>query len=293
MTAMPPSGHKVCPELIDSIRTTQRRRQQIIKSRIAFTNRMVSMIAVDLGYHGDMTEAQREKFMNEAREIVRKVHEEGLDHPMKGLVESSLLGVAGFSENLDQFDKKLIASAKKLPVAPWVEEPEQKGFGIKSLGMIIGETGDLANYSNPGKVWRRLGLAPYDNGKKNLMGATWRGGKEGTLTNAQWIEFGYSPKRRSVMFIIGECLIKQRGTPYRARYDQAREKAIERHPEWIRCICDGTGKTATGKVCSNCKGKGTVTKRVHYHAMLLASKLLVKNLWKAWNPELAKVGEVY
>ena len=38
------------------------------------------------------------------------------------------------------------------------------------------------------------------------MGATWK--SKGGLSAAEWEEFGYSPRRRSVAFVFGENLVK-------------------------------------------------------------------------------------
>lgn len=142
-----------------------------------------------------------------------------------------------------------------MPISlPWVEMPEQRGFGIESLATIIGETGDLGNYPNPGNLWARMGCAPFQSNGKAFMGATWKAGKEGKLSGEEWTQFGYSPRRRSVAYVIGENLVKQNATgPYRARYNGAKAAAAESHTDWKPLRC-------------------------HRHAMLLATKLLLKNL---------------
>ncbi|TXI11657.1 MAG: hypothetical protein E6Q76_02165 [Rhizobium sp.] len=114
----------------------------------------------------------------------------------------------------------------------------------------------------PAKVWRRLGLAPWtaEKGSEShtLMGSTW---KAKGLSAEQWSAFGYSPRRRSVMYVISESLIKQNKSIYRARYDAAKAAAATAHAGWSPMRC-------------------------HKHAMLLATKLIVRELWRAWNPSL-------
>jgi hypothetical protein len=124
---------------------------------------------------------------------------------------------------------------------------------LKSLGTIIGETGDLSLYANPAKVWKRLGLAPF-NGK---MPSTWRSGKEGKLSSEEWSAIGYSPRRRSVMYVIGESLVKQNDGDYRKRYDEAKAAIAAAHPDYSKGRC-------------------------HNHGMLLCVKRLVRDLWKQW-----------
>jgi len=112
------------------------------------------------------------------------------------------------------------------------------------------------------------------------MGATWRGhsnGKRGEKLHASdWEEFGYSPRRRSIAFLIGEGIVIQNwiGTngdveletddrctgPYRTRYDETKARIQELHPDYSKMRC-------------------------HRHGMLLATKLLLKNLWIEWNQQ--------
>ena len=107
------------------------------------------------------------------------------------------------------------------------------------------------------------------------MGATWRSGKHGKLPASEWETFGYSPRRRSIAFLIGEGIVKQntvgdggsgerpvvtdigRAGPYRQRYDAAKVTFAAGHPDYSKL-------------------------RVHRHAMLVATKLLLKNLWIEW-----------
>lgn len=113
-------------------------------------------------------------------------------------------------------EKELVKLAKQLPVAPWVESV--RGVGILSLVGIVGECGDLSNYANPGKLWKRLGLAPYH----GRAAPSWR--KHGGLSAEQWTEVGYSPARRSVMWNVGKTIIQARG-PLKKIYDE--RKAYE------------------------------------------------------------------
>ena len=123
------------------------------------------------------------------------------------------------------------------------------------------------------------------------MGCSWRLSKK--LPKDQWAQYGYNKQVRSIGYNIGKGLMMQnflgkgaeekeglgeaagdglpangakpaRGTPgpYRARYDEAKAKAKEAHPDWTPGHCD-------------------------LHAMLLATKLLVKHLWVAWNKKPA------
>lgn len=159
-------------------------------------------------------------------------------------------------------EKTLKKLAKQLPVWEWAKDV--RGCAELSLAQIIGETGDLSGYDNPSKVWKRLGLAPY-NGR---AASTWR--TCGGATADDWVEMGYSPARRSVVYNIGECFVKA-GGPYRELYDQFKEEYAAR--EW----------------CGRCHNKGDKGDRehctkahVHNRAKRKAEKRFIRDLWAAW-----------
>lgn len=250
-------------------------------------NRLRATVAGALGYEAGATkEADRRKFMERADSEIKRIansNPDGDSAPYWMLVKNTMVGIRAFDDEKDAVEREMVKLAKELPVASWVNEPEQRGFGILMLALVIGETGDLFNYSNPAKVWRRMGCAPHTYEGKTLMGATWKSGKEGRLPADEWKRYGYCPRRRSLAYLIGEGLVKHNKSIYRQRYDEAKALAAKKHPDWIKCrVCGGTGKTKRGS-CSNCRGTGKVMKRCHLHAMLLASKLLLKNLWIEWN----------
>ena len=92
-------------------------------------------------------------------------------------------------------------------------------------------------------------------------------------------------RKRSIAYLIGEGFMKQNGSgPYRRRFDEAKAKAMANRPDWTNCkTCNGLGKSAKGTKCEACSGKGKLAMRCHKHGMLLATKLLLKNLWAEWN----------
>ena len=78
--------------------------------------------------------------------------------------------------------------AKQLPAYEWVKGV--RGFGDLSFARIIAETGDLSGYANPGKVWKRLGLAVFDGRAQRR-----------TRDAEKAVEQGYSPRRRSTSWV--------------------------------------------------------------------------------------------
>jgi hypothetical protein len=178
----------------------------------------------------------------------------------------------------------------------WLTHKDQSGFGEISLATVIGETGDLTfrghdpdgrpvGYPGPAQLWRRMGCAPGTFNGKTQMGATWKSGTSGKLSAKDWEAFGYCPRRRSIVWNIGESLLKQNGDgPYRKRFAEAKAAAIEKHPEWFpKCGgCEGSGVKKRGGECALCKGKGIQMGRFNHHGKLLVTSLLLKNLWIEW-----------
>lgn len=91
-------------------------------------------------------------------------------------------------------EKALEKLAKQLPVWPWVESVA--GISALTLGTIIGETGDLSNYSTVSKLWKRMGVAVI-NGKTQQK-----------VKGDDAIEQGYCPRRRSIVWNMQETIVK-------------------------------------------------------------------------------------
>lgn len=271
-------------EMCEEIQKLQRQRAWYIKSRNMMANRLQATVAGTIGYSSGLSEKERQKKYVEATALIKQIVAGKATSEISGIVLAAKIAVGAYEEPKKDIEKGMIVLAKQLHVADWVEHKDQRGFGLLFLAIVIGETGNLFNYANPAKVWRRLGCAPHTYNGKTRMGATWKSGRNGKLPASEWEEFGYSPRRRSIAYLIGDGIVKLNSEgPYRARYDEARSLAVENHPEWLVCSkCKGTGKKDRKK-CANCKGTGKVTMHCHLHGMLLATKLLLKNLWIEWN----------
>ncbi len=261
---------KVCSEL----QALQKQRKEYIRFRIKLSNQLQAIIAGTLGYHTGMEEDERKKVYTEAKKLIAKIVKG--EAPFNPMVKAVSDSIEPFEQRQEAVEYEMLKLVKPLPVAPWVAHPNQRGFGFIFLAIVIGETGDLSNYANPAKLWRRMGCAPF----KNRMGEAHRKGFKSEaekLSKSEWEEFGYCPRRRSIAYQIGTNIVMQngRGTagdappgteaycagPYRARYDLVKRRISELHPDDpqyppIRC---------------------------HKHGMLLATKLLLKNLWIEWN----------
>jgi len=292
--------------MIADLYELQRERRTTQKSRIMIGNRLVATVATAKGYHASMEEKERGKRFDEASKLIRRVQsgkdiEDDKDRVcLSHMIQSCSVAVDGFYLTEKAYEKEMEKIAKQLPVAKWMALTDQRGFGWLSLGIIIGETGDLSNYANPGKLWKRMGCAPIISKGQTRMPSSWKSRKKenGGLTSAEWEKNGYCPRRRSVMYVISESLLKGNGAraatektkalpagPYRLRYDDKKAEVIARgDPKWTPVCkkCDGTGQAKSGGDCSYCSGRGKMVMRPHMHGMLLASKRLLRELWTEW-----------
>lgn len=155
--------------------------------------------------------------------------------------------------------RELARLATFLPVHVW--QREVRGFGELGLARIVAECGDLSNYANPAKVWKRMGLAVID------------GERQRRVTGGEAIRHGYVARRASIMYNIGESLLKTNDGAYRETYLRRKEIEQQAHPEW-----------AAQRVIDRVTGKPVAAHPKHYHnrARRYMTKLLLKNLWQAW-----------
>lgn len=278
----------VCRQLQES----KRRRDMVLKSKLSLTNQLASNTASVLGYRTGMDKAEREVYWKACKALVEKIVDEHLIalkkrklRKKKKAVESNGLKidedkmlfiralVLPCSEAIHSFDcqdksfqKQMIGYARQLPVFEWFVQ--FRGLEAISLANIIGETGNLSNYPTVGKLWKRMGCFPFKKGDEVHAPSSWRKGQcDQKMTSEDWVDLGYCPRRRSVMYLIAgnftrQCSGKNAehaiGHPFMERYDEAHRVASAKHPDW---------------------------KPIHLrnHALLLTGKRVLRELWIQWN----------
>lgn len=277
--------------VVAELRALQRKRSCAIADRIMIANRLVSTLAVSLGYDA-CNEASREERFAAAEALVASVREkmeagEDDDRPQAAHARLLLHTVVGLEKEQAGLDLYMLKLVRRLPAVEWVNAPDQRGFGELQLAVIVGEAGDLANFPGPYSLFKYFGLAPFEHGGKTQMGSTWR---RGGLSAERWTEFGYSPRRRSIAYLVGESLLKgNQSGPYRAHYDAVKARVMASgDPRTVCPTCAGAGAVAraTGagtRNCPKCDGGGTLAGWANSHAKLLMTKMLFKRLWCAWN----------
>ncbi|MBT1154320.1 hypothetical protein J1C56_01810 [Aminobacter anthyllidis] len=155
-----------------------------------------------------------------------------------------------------------------------------RGFGARSLAVIVAEAGDLSAYPKKGHLWKRMGLA--------VMDGVRQGGLSKSASKQDWIEHGYNGERRSRMFVIGDTMIKS-GDTYRAVY--LARKDYERQ----RAEASGLIVAPSAKIPAKRKDEFVSDGHIHRRAQRYMEKRLLRDLWQAWRwaqagvPDRAKV----
>ncbi|MDE2098657.1 MAG: hypothetical protein KGL39_15490 [Patescibacteria group bacterium] len=172
-----------------------------------------------------------------------------------------------------KFDKLVQAKAKELPAYGRFVLPT-KGFGLIGFGQIVGEAGDLANYSEPCRLWRRFGLHVIG-GKAP---STWKRMKKSeSLSKSAWSDAGYSPRRRSLMFVVADSLLRNKNNPYRAFYLAAKE--LER----TKALAEGLIIAKADEIPKGEWAKYRSLKHIDLRARRKVAKRLLRDLWRSWN----------
>lgn len=261
------TSYAALTDVIAEIRVLWRHRQAWHAEEKALTLRAKALCR-GLAHEGDKKEA--DVIYNAALGIKG-------EHPHAEAAYGAIFPLIGardhIEKNRDVIEKRLVKLAKGLPTQSFIAET--RGVRLDTLAKIVGEAGDIGSYSNPGKLWKRMGLAPHN----GVAPATHK--SIGTASANDWVLMGYSGSRRSVMWNVGACFIKA-GGPYRELYDARKEveivkcEAIAADPEQSRRFTTKTRKYAP---------------KLHAHnrAQRYIEKRFLRELWRAWRAEVGQL----
>ncbi len=222
----------------------------------------------------DLDEAERKKINAEVKAKIEAVRKGKDTNPI-------LVRVVGVSdkarEPADEMRKEAEGEmerlALQLKVWPWVKSIH--GAGALGLATIVAEAGDLNNYANPAKLWKRLGYAPYE----GLAGSTWKREtwRPRALTKEEWIANPFNGERYALIHQLSNWMVNAQTTsklknkseqtepkgppsefPYgHIYYDRYYKKAMKDHPDWT----DGHRR---------------------YDALRIVMKKYLTDLWAEW-----------
>jgi hypothetical protein len=138
-----------------------------------------------------------------AGKLLAKI-EKGEGDPVAALAVAPLLAARAQIEPMRKgVEKTLVKLVKHHPMAPFIKET--RGVALLSLAALIGEAGDIGSFKSVAALWKRFGLAVI------------RGERQRRVSGIDALEHGYSPPRRSVMYLIGGGLVGAMGNGPRPR----------------------------------------------------------------------------
>lgn len=238
-------------EICQNLRELTLRRRDLIRSRTSLTNR-IKAVCRRMSDVSGKDDKEGLKRADELYKLYCAIHsgKKSIEGYPEFLIVKPFFGARDEIENgLKSPERAMKALAMQLPVYEWVKSV--RGFGVMNLACVIGETGDLNNYANPGKVWKRMGLAVIDGQRQRK-----------TTDKELAIQMGYSPVRRTVMHLLGDSLVKGQGKgdevgEYRKVYDARKAYELERNPEIVKA-------------------------HAHARALRYMEKRVLRELWKVW-----------
>lgn len=202
----------------------QRNRRFCIRSQQYFNRSTESYIASNLAYSNDLEERDRKAIFKFAAMIRMKVETNEtvagveIDEFSRRVILQSQASRSHWDAERQAIEKEMKRVAESLPVSAWVKA--QKGFSLLGLAVLVGETGDLANYSGPAKVWKRLGLACLDGVRQGSIPPN----LTGNARSEAWASRGYSPLRRAEVFaFIDDVMLRAQ---WRGEKDEVPAHAI-------------------------------------------------------------------
>lgn len=265
--------------VIAEIRAWHRKRCFAMQQRMRSDLALGSYLRSALGWSRQLPKAEAERINKTALalialgEKVAKGKATGIEESgfpeFSAEIMASIQSRAPWDEIEKAATKEMERLAKSLPVwASWAENV--RGFGARSLAVIVGEAGDLFDYPKKGHLWKRMGLA--------VMDGVRQGGLRKGADKEDWIAHGYSAKRRSRMFVIGDALVKV-GDHYRKVY-LARKEYERRRAEAAGLII-----APAAKIPEKRSNEFISDGHIHHRAQRYMEKTLLRDLLAAWKNE--------
>lgn len=229
-------------DLIAEIRRHHRRRRFAMKLQQKLDRALESFVRVNATeWSPDLPENEREAINREVKALIKRSRD-GDGGDLTDVILTSDRARAPADKMREDSERAMEKLAMLLPVYQWIESI--RGAGALGLATIVAEAGDLNNYANPAKLWKRLGFAPFD----GYAGSSWKREtwRPRALTKDEWIANPFSGQRYALMHQIVVWLVnaqwisktktedgkgKPKG-PYGEIYAARRLHCETTHPDW-------------------------------------------------------------
>lgn len=257
-------------EIIDDLRSLHRERRYAMKVQQKIDRALEAFVRNNATvWSFDMAEDEREKINREVKAIIAAARKDGTGLPrIVEIVGTTDRARAPFDAVREAAEKNMEQLAAKLQVMEWIKTVN--GAAALGLATIIAETGDLAKYKGPAKVWSRLGYAPFD----GAAGSTWKRPtwRTRTLSAEEWTEHPFSGQRYALIHQLSIWLVNAQwigaeksetgeGAPagyYGWVYSERRKHTAATHPDWTK-------------------------QHSRMDALRVAMKAFLRDLWCEWN----------
>jgi hypothetical protein len=260
--------HMEISELVGSIGAHHRLRRYWMKVQQKLDRALEAYVRVNCtGWREAKNEKDRKREADRALAIIKAAKDGEGELDLVVLVETTIAARAPADRERKTREAAMTKLAEQLPVFPWVDSVA--GFGALGFATIVALTGDLSNYANVAKVWKRLMLAPY----AGHAGSTWKREtwRPRALTKDEWIANPFSGERYALIAMIADSLHKKQIQskaksktqfgralgPYGKAYVDRREHTARTHSDWTLM-------------------------HAHRDALRVMVKSLVKDLWTEW-----------
>ena len=126
-----------------------------------------------------------------------------------------------------EMQKQIETNAQELPAYLWWEK--QMGLGAKGLGLIVGHAGNIGTFRKAAGLWQRMGLRNVKFHACSTFAAEKLRHTAGLdrLTKEEWVNIGYAPKRRSVMFAIVDSMLRHQ------RKSKNKDTSLSPSERWV------------------------------------------------------------
>lgn len=193
------------------------------------------------------------------------------EHPQKETVLFAVLPLLVARSKIEperkQVEKQLLALIPPLPGYDFV--CDTPGLSPFSLAALIGECPGVhyqgfLDFKTYQQVWKRMGVAVMEDGTRQRR-----------VKGAEAIKHGYVAARRSVLWTIGDSLIKKQG-PYRELYLRIKKEEVQQAEN------KGLMVVPAAKIPSKNPEKYISEGYIHNRAKRRMEKELLKDLWQLW-----------
>ena len=265
-------------ETITLIRASHGMRKFAMEQRKRLMNALGAFLRTALGWRLDISEVERKRIAARAQTLIdigQKVAKgkrpdivDAAYAEWETVIQAALTGCIPWDTLESDNTKRMESLASTLPVwAGWAEHV--RGFGARSLAVLVGEIGDLNDYATVARVWKRMGVGVIEGARQ--------GGLTKSASKEQWIEHGYKAERRALLFVIGDCLVKLNGDGYYRSLYLARKQI-----EIAKAMDRGLLVAPAARIPKAKRDQYMSDGHVHKRAQRYMEKRLLKHLWQAW-----------